>query len=349
MALRDITKVLFSAMGLCLCWAHTTSRPASSPEKPHIVLILADDLGWNDISWNNPVALSPNLEALAREGVILDQSYVQPICTPTRSALMSGRYPYTIGTQHGIIRPKEPTGLSMKRKLLSEAMKEAGYSTHIVGKWHLGFCSWDYTPTSRGFDTFWGYYTGAEDYYHHTRRGDQMNEEGEEVACPAGMNHNYAATAGYDFRNNTEVEYSVKGEYSTYSFASYTVDLLESRNPEEPMFLYLPFQSVHEPLEVPDNYTIPFEHIEDNARRKKLGMVLAMDEAVGRIVEALKSSGHYNNTIIIFSTDNGAPTSSAGNNWPLRGRKGTLWEGGTRGPAFVHSPLLSRKGVVSNE
>ncbi|XP_068248787.1 arylsulfatase B-like [Palaemon carinicauda] len=315
--------------------------------KPHIILIVADDLGWNDVSWHNPKAMTPHLEELAKGGVVLNQAYVQPICTPTRSALLTGRYPYTLGRQRGVLWPEEPTGLTIKHKIIPQALKAVGYSTHIVGKWHLGFCSWDYTPTSRGFDTFWGYYTGAEDYYHHVRpswyQGKPVHPD-----QPLGSRSN-SIPFGYDFRNNTDPEYSVDGQYSTYVFSSYIEDLLRTRNASDPMFLYLPFQSVHSPLQVPKNYTAPFEHIKDQARRVKLGMILALDEAVGRVLQSLKDTGHYDNSVIIFTSDNGGPTVSAGNNWPLRGNKTTLWEGGTRVPAFVHSPLLPNKGTVSNK
>ncbi|KAK8750574.1 hypothetical protein OTU49_014911 [Cherax quadricarinatus] len=298
---------------------------------------------WNDVSWHNHQVKTPQLEALARSGVLLEQSYVQPICTPTRSALLAGRYPFTLGRQHDVLWPEEPTGLDLNVTLLPQSLKETGYSTHVVGKWHLGYCSWAYTPTERGFDTFYGYYTGAEDYYTHVRQPNTLRQDD----FWTQWNDEESTRLGYDFRNNTKPDLSVDGIYSTYLFASYVEKLLSSRDPEEPMFLYLPFQSVHSPNEVPQNYTQPYSHIQDEHRRVKLGMVSALDEAVGRVVAALKSTHHYNNSIIVFTTDNGGPTVTSGNNWPLRGNKSTIWEGGTRGAAFVHSPLLPNPGTVS--
>merc|ERR1719305_2248665 len=108
---------------------------------------------------------APTLANLAKEGVILEQNYVQPKCAPSRAALMTGRYPFHIGRQHESLPPMMPTGLSTKYKLLPQRMREAGYATHAVGKWHLGYCPWDYTPTRRGFDSFFGFYTHGEDYY----------------------------------------------------------------------------------------------------------------------------------------------------------------------------------------
>ncbi|XP_042209997.1 arylsulfatase J-like isoform X2 [Homarus americanus] len=322
----------------------SSPSPSASPQ-PHIILIVADDLGWNDVSWHNSQVVTPHMEALARSGVLLEQSYVQPICTPTRSALLTGRYPFTLGRQNGVLWPMEPTGLDLNATLLPQSLKDAGYSTHVVGKWHLGYCSWAYTPTERGFDTFFGYYTGAEHYYSHVR--PPVRHRSNDFWTSAAADE--SVKIGYDFRNNTQPDLDASGTYSTYLFASYIEELLESRDPQDPMFLYLPFQSVHSPNEVPDNYTKPYNHIHHRDRRIKLGMVTAMDEAVGRVVKALKATRHYNNSIIVFTTDNGGPTVTSGNNWPLRGNKSTLWEGGTRGAAFVHSPLLPNPGTVSHQ
>lgn len=319
-----------------------SSAAAASRGQPHIVLIVADDLGWNDVSWHNPQVVTPHLEDLAKGGVILEQSYVQPICTPTRSALLTGRYPFTLGRQHSVLKDNEPTGLTLNATLLPQSLKEVGYSTHAVGKWHLGFCSWDYTPTKRGFDTFYGYYNGAEDYFTH-RRGYVADSEWPGKPLPRGKRD------FLDLRNNTEPDGSKEEIYSAHLFASYVEDLLTSRNPETPMFLYLPFQSCHAPLMVPEEYMKPYDHIQDLDRRTYLGMVTAMDEAVGRVVAALKSSGHYEDSVIVFTTDNGGPTKHGANNWPLRGYKTTLWEGGTRGAAFIHSPLLPNPGAVSHK
>nr|XP_045604443.1 uncharacterized protein LOC123762130 [Procambarus clarkii] len=340
----------------------TSPPPPATEGPPHIIIMVADDLGYNDVSWHNSQVLTPHLEALARGGIILEQSYVQPICTPTRSALLSSRYPFTIGRQHRVLKASEPVGLDLELKLLPQALKDSGYQTHAVGKWHLGFCSWDYTPTRRGFDTFYGYYNGAEDYFTHRRsqrfdaRMDsyydldaddcfdlQDTYEGEEKGR-RGYRHNWL-----DLRYNTTPDTSKEGVYSTHMFASHVEDLLRTRSAEDPMFLYLAFQSVHAPLQVPDNYTRPYAHIHDHDRRTFLGMVSAMDEAVGRVVAALRATGHYHNSIIVFTTDNGGPTRHSANNWPLRGHKATLWEGGTRGVAFLHSPLLPNPGTVSHQ
>ena len=118
--------------------------------------------GWNDVSWHNPNIHSPILEQLAASGVLLDQYYVQPTCSPSRVAMMTGKYPYRVGRQHMYIKPLMPTGIPVNVPLMPEYFKKAGYMTHAIGKWHLGFCHQNYTPTYRGFDSFYGFYNGAE-------------------------------------------------------------------------------------------------------------------------------------------------------------------------------------------
>ncbi|XP_022241171.1 arylsulfatase B-like [Limulus polyphemus] len=296
--------------------------------RPHVVLIVADDLGWNDVSWNNPDIKMPNLERLARGGVILNQSYVQPVCSPSRTAFMTGYFPYHVGRQNSYIHRFQPSGVYLNYTFLPEKLKQLGYSTHVIGKWHLGYCNWSYTPTFRGFDSFFGFYLGAEEYYTHRSGYD-------------GQNY-------LDLRNNTKPATEYGGVYSTNLFSTVTTKLISRLNPRIPTFLYLPFQAVHSPLEVPQKYLDMHKNIEDVNRRKYSGMISALDEAVGNITTALKKYGFYSNSVIGFTTDNGGQIQFGGNNWPLRGNKGTLWEGGTRGPAFVHSPLLNRKGFVTN-
>eukprot|EP00092_Neocalanus_flemingeri_P019261 GFUD01020865.1.p1 GENE.GFUD01020865.1~~GFUD01020865.1.p1 ORF type:complete len:508 (-),score=119.82 GFUD01020865.1:126-1649(-) len=301
-------------------------------KQPNIIVIVADDLGYNDVSWHNKEMLTPNLGNLAHNGVILEQSYVQPICTPTRSALMTGRYPIHTGRQHSVLKPEEPRGLFTNMTLLPEHLRQLGYSTHMVGKWHLGFCNTSYLPTRRGFDTYYGYYTGSQDYYKHTR-----------------MSSTKPRTLGYDFRANEAVDKEAAGKYSAHVFAEKAVEVITAKaNNSKPLFLYLAFQSVHAPLQVPEQYEKPYLHIKNTARRTYSGMVLALDEAVGNITTALNNSGLAKNTLIIFTTDNGGQTLNGGNNFPLRGNKNTLWEGGTRGSAFIHGSMLKNPGRISH-
>ncbi|XP_064623534.1 arylsulfatase B-like [Lineus longissimus] len=292
-------------------------------KRPNILFIVADDLGWNDVGWHNPDMLTPNLDTLAKQGVILENSYVQPLCSPSRTAFMTGMYPFRSGMQHRVIRPLQPKGVPTNFTFLPEKLKEVGYATHIVGKWHLGFCNLSYTPLHRGFNSHYGYYNGAEDYFLHDRQyGSSID--------------------GYDFRDNSEPDDGARGTYSTFLFAKRARQIITNHDTGKPLFLYLPFQAVHSPVQVPERFEYPYHKINDRTRRAFSGMVSALDEAIGNITHALALKGMLDDTVIVFTTDNGGRTLYGGNNWPLRGQKYTLWEGGTRGAAFVSGGIFKK-------
>lgn len=306
--------------------------------KPHIVFIVADDLGWDDISFHGSNQIpTPNIDKLAKDGVILNNYYVQPICTPTRSAIMTGKHPIHTGMQSGVILAAQPYGLGLNETLIPQYLKEFGYATHGVGKWHLGFFKSEYTPTKRGFDSFFGYWSGKEDYWDHSSDAPGQGW-------------------GLDFHNNTENDFTKWGMYSTELFTTLAIDIIQSHDHSKPLYLYLPHQAVHsangiQPLQAPEELIKKFKHIEDERRRIYAAMVTALDDSVGKVTEALVANGLYNNSVIIFTTDNGGPANgfdkNMASNFPLRGVKATLWEGGVRGAAFVHSPLLKSSGRVS--
>ncbi|XP_077994621.1 arylsulfatase I-like [Glandiceps talaboti] len=309
----------------------------AASKQPHIIVILADDLGWDDVSFHGSNQIpTPNIDNLAYSGIVLHNYYVQPICTPTRSALMTGRHPIHTGLQHSVIVAPQPYGLRPNETTMAEYLKPLGYATHMVGKWHLGFFAKEYTPTYRGFDSYYGYYCGHEDYLTH--------------------NVQWGKYWGFDLHNNMEVEWPTFGEYSTELFTSKAEVVIRNHNPEKPLFLYLAHQAVHSannavPLQAPYKYTSRFPYIQDENRRTFAGMVSALDDSIGNITKVLKETGLYNNSVIIFSTDNGGPPAgfdmNYASNWPLRGTKATLWEGGVRGDGFVHSPLLEVPGRKS--
>ncbi|XP_068685139.1 arylsulfatase B-like [Montipora foliosa] len=291
----------------------------------NILLVVIDDFGWSDVGFHGSKIETPNMDKLASEGVILDNYYVQPICSPTRSALLSGRYPIHTGLQHGVIRPEEPYGLPLNFTILPQKLKEAGYSTHMVGKWHVGFFEWPYTPTYRGFDSFYGFYTGAEDHFTHDRMGI------------------------VDLHDNKDPVKNMGGVYYARLFAKQAQDVILSHNASKPLFLYLPFQNVHGPTQAPQEYLDKYQFIENLTRRKYAAMVDIVDEAIGNVTEAMKQAGLWDNTLLIVSTDNGGIPEQGGYNWPLRGHKASLWEGGARGVGFVHGKMLQKTGIMCKE
>ena len=325
------------AIRLCifitLVFGATNCEVSQTGKRPHIVFILADDLGFGDVGWNNKLMadVTKRLARIAARGVTLSQYYVQQVCTPSRSALMTGLYPYHLGRQKGTIKPRQPTGLTLNRTLLSERLQSLGYRTHVVGKWHLGFCNLKYTPTHRGFDTFRGFYTGAETYYDHSRA--------------AGGNKYY------DFRVNNTVDVTARGHYSTDVITKESLKIIKlhsQNNQTEPLFLYIPYQATHAPLEAPEN---EYEEIlkSGNAPRDIYRAMLSrLDKGVRAVVRRLKTSGMWERTLLVFSTDNGGAVSRSGSNHPLRGTKGTLFEGGTHGVGFVAGGFLGRKKGVTH-
>lgn len=331
-------------MKLSLALSSLCQLVVSQTKQPNIVFILADDLGWNDVSWHNPVMPTTNMERLAREGLRLEQAYSQQVCTPSRAALLTGKYPFHIGRQKRALKPFQPTGLMTNLTTLPQQLKKLGYTTHIVGKWHLGYCAWEYTPTRRGFDTFLGFYLGSENHFSHDR--DYKSTQGDPPAF-------------YDFRENEEVAKKYKGEYSTDLFKRRSIDIIEgvaearelnAYGNYQPFFLYLSLQAPHAPLQARSEILAKIPQSSNPARDIYKAMVYDVDIAVDEIVQSLKDKNLFNDTIIVVTSDNGGAISHGASNYPLRGTKGTLFEGGTRAPTFLLGPhhLLPSQQSVSN-
>ncbi|XP_077529524.1 arylsulfatase I-like [Haemaphysalis longicornis] len=301
---------------------------------PHIVFILADDLGIADISvYGSSQIPTPNLDAIASEGVILNNYYVQPLCSPSRGSLMSGLYPIHTGMQHRTLFPMEPAALPLHLKILPEHLKHLGYETHCVGKWGIGHYTVNHTPTHRGFDTFYGTYMGPVDYYTHKLE--------------------LGGHRGLDFWENDQPLASVRGRYLTTLFEERAEHIIANRNTSKPLFLLLAHQATHgvpgKTPAAPRKNIDKFFYIRDEKRRAYAGMVDALDETIGRLMEALERASMLQDTLIVFSSDNGGFPPAAGYNWPLRGIKGTLWEGAVRAAAFVWSPRLQKSRRVSQQ
>jgi arylsulfatase A-like enzyme len=295
---------------------------AVDPPKPHIVYLMADDLGWKDVGFHGSEIKTPNLDRLAASGARLEQFHVQPVCSPTRAALMTGRYPMRYGLQVGVIRPWANYGLPLEERTLPQALREAGYATAMCGKWHLGSFDEKYWPTNRGFDHHYGHLFGALDYFTHIRDGKPdwyrdgkpLKEEG----------------------------------YTTQLLAKEAVRLLREHDPAKPLFLYVPFNATHSPLQAPEEYIERCRDIKERDRRLKAAMTACMDDAVGEILAELDRRGMREKTLVLFSSDNGGPVGKgqAADNGPWRAGKGTLYEGGVRAAACASWPGRIKPGTT---
>ena len=251
---------------------------------PNVVLIVADDMGWNDVSFNGSEIQTPNLDKLAQEGIRLDRFYVQPACSPTRASLMTAKNNQSLGI-YSPLSKLVPTGLPLKEKILPEHFKDAGYQTFLVGKWHLGFREEAYRPNSRGFDHFYGNLTGGIGYWDHVHGG------------------------GLDWQRNGE---TIREDgYVTRLQANEIESLIETRDRSKPIFLIASFNAPHLPNEAPEESIKKHEHILDPLRRKHAAMVSELDDAVGKLVTKLDKEGLLENTLIWFMSDNGGLNTSA--------------------------------------
>jgi arylsulfatase A-like enzyme len=291
--------------------------------KPNILFILSDDQGYEDTGFMGSKEIrTPNLDKLAHAGAILKSFYVQPVCSPTRAALMSGRYAVHTGV-YGIVRPHAKWGLPLEERTLADALRTAGYETAICGKWHLGEFEPAYRPTRRGFDHQYGLWFGFIDYFTHKRAGEPDWHRDDQPCNEEG--------------------------YSTHLIAKEACRIIREKQADKPLFLYVPFNAVHDPFQVPEEYKKPFTNL-TGIRATYAGMVAAMDEAVGQIVAALKEKGILDNTLIIFSSDNGGPApGKITSNVPLRSGKGSLYEGGIRACAAASWPGHIPAGKVIDE
>jgi len=310
---------------------------AEEAKKPNILYIVADDLGWKDVGFHGSDIKTPNLDKLAAGGVELEQFYVLPMCTPTRAALMTGRYPFRYGLQTAVIPAGSAYGLATDEWLLPQALKEAGYTTAIIGKWHLGHSDPKYWPRQRGFDYQYGPLIGEIDYFTHEAEG----------------------VVDW-YRNNKRV---VEDGYSTTLIGNDAVKFINERDPSKPFFLYLAFNAPHTPYQATQEYLDKYKDIADPARRAYAGSITAMDDQIGRVLEALAKNKMRDNTLIVFISDNGGtrnPMFSGAiadvsklkipcDNGPYREGKGELYEGGTRVIALADWPGHIPAGVTVNE
>ena len=248
---------------------------------PNIVIILADDLGWNDVSYHGSEIKTPNIDKLISSGVELDRFYVQPTCSPTRAELMTGKSAMRLGITRPISK-NQKLGLGLEEKILPQYLKELNYSTYLLGKWHLGSYIPDYFPTRRGFDYFYGYLTGGIGYWDHIHGG------------------------GHDWQRN-EVGLREDG-YVTQLIKNDTLKIIDNHDFTNPIFLNVNFGAPHIPNEAPEESVLKFSYIENETRRIHAAMVHEMDNAIGEIIAALEKENALKNTIVMFASDNGGLT-----------------------------------------
>ena len=298
-----------------------TAKAAEIPTKPNILFIVADDMGYADISVQGCKDVpTPNIDALAASGIRFTDGYVTgAVCSPSRAALITGRYQQREGIDDWV-KPGA-AGLTSGVPTVADYLRKAGYRTALIGKWHLGEAE-SANPLNRGFDEFYGFLGGGRSYF----------PDGPEEAKVKANRYTQLVRGKVPAKET---------EYMTFAFAREATEFIErQKTTKQPFFLYLAFNAVHTPLEAPENYLQRFSSITDKRRRTYAGMVAAMDDSVGRVLKAVRDAGIEENTLICFISDNGGPITrnapNASSNGELRGGKGQTWEGGIRVPFLMH-------------
>ncbi|MEJ8820318.1 sulfatase [Lacibacter sp. H407] len=313
--------------------SHVLNSYSVAQQKPNIIYIMTDDLGYADLScYGRKDYQTPHLDKLAAQGMKFTQAYAAaPVCTPTRTAFMTGRYPAR--TSIGLLEPWVPSkrdnsiGLNAADHSVAALVKKAGYETALIGKWHLGVGP-SFSPLDNGFDYFYGIYTGAADYISHKGDGEM-----------------------HDLYENRTPVYT-KG-YATELLGSKTISFLQQKH-NKPFFLSLQFTAPHWPWQGPNDPALP-DTVKMSAKLMATmgtaeaykAMMKSLDEQVGIIMKTLEETGLAANTIVIFTSDNGGEKFS--DMGPLAKMKMTVWEGGVRVPAFVRWPGKIKANTVSHQ
>jgi arylsulfatase A-like enzyme len=312
-------------LAVAVCWScfGLGAMRAESAQRPNIVIFLADDLGWADVPWHGSQAKMPNLDKLMRESVRLEAHYVHPMCSPTRAALMTGRF----ASRFGVTGAQNPRALRWGTQTLASALKSAGYETAITGKWHLGSRP-EEGPQKFGFDHGYGSLAGG---------------------C-GPFNHRYKE-GPFTYTWHRDSKLIEEEGHVTDLLAREAVAWLDQRTGEKPFFLYVPFTAIHVPIQEPQKWLTMNDHLADDAQRLRAACSSHMDDTIGQVLAVLDRKKFRDNTLIVFFGDNGAhaPQDNQGGpypgdyghlmigntNAPLRGHKSSIYEGGIRTPGLA--------------
>lgn len=324
-----ISVFLFFHFFLSSCKNQNIGLNTHVGDSPNILIIIADDLGWSDIGFNGSDVKSPNIDKLAQGGAILANNYATPTCTPTRVGLFTGKYP----SRYGILAPAYGEVIDQGDSTLASLLSSKGYSTHIVGKWHLG--SPPHTPLKYGFQTSYGYFDGQVDPYTHIyKNGKNSWQRNDSLISEIG--------------------------HATDLITKEAISIIKQKH-DNPFFLYVAYSVPHFPLKEPEEWTSIYKNVNmSDSRRWFASSISHMDDGIGQIISVLEDTKQRKNTLILFLSDNGGqkswhnekdyngeyaslPHSVLGNNFPLRGWKGDVYEGGIKVPAVINWP-----GVIKN-
>ncbi len=337
---RDLLKTLGAGVTAAVAAGRASAAKASGPGKPNVIIIYADDQGYGDLSCYGATKLkTPHLDRMAEEGMKFTDFYVTaPVCSPTRSSLMTGCYPRRVGMHQHVLFPNSTRGLNPKEVTIAELLKKQGYATACVGKWHLGHQK-KFLPTSQGFDYYYGIpfsndmwlpagMSYAKDAKLPADLDDAKRKSGERKRSTVPL-----------MRNEEVIEYPANQPELTERYTQEVIKFITA-NKGGPFFVYLPHTMPHGPL-----------HISKKFKGKSKGglfgdVIECIDWGVGQILAALKKLDIDKNTLVVYTSDNGPAAGSAG---PLRGKKGSTWEGGMREPCIMRWPGKIPAGKTCTE
>lgn len=298
--------------------------------RPNFVVLFSDDAGYADFGFQESCpsemrAVTPRLTALASDGVRFTSGYVSgAVCSPSRAGLLTGRYQQRFGHEMNIPPGYAGGGLPLSEKLIGDRLRPLGYATGLIGKWHLGYPP-EYQPNRRGFDHFFGFLQGARNYLPYPADKAPPHQVFQENGTPLP-----------------------EGGYSTDRIGEAARRFIESSR-DRPFFLFVAFNAVHGPLQARPSDLEALAGIDNPRHRQYVGMMKALDENVGRILDALASAGLADTTLVVFTNDNGGQTGLTASNAPLRGKKGDMWEGGIRVPMLMRWPGVIAAGRVVDD